>query len=127
MSKSTGKVVLIVDDSTSIRMKVKAILQREGFVVREAGTEYGMLGSLVENGVPVDIILMDLSLNEVNGFELVREVQSMEKFREIPIVMLTQHSDLSNVAKAKMLGIRDYVVKPFESQLLVDRIKKLLD
>lgn len=127
MSKYTGKVVLIVDDSSSIRMKVKAILQREGFVVREAGTEYGMLGSLNENGVPVDIILMDLSLNDANGFDLVKEVHSMEKFSEVPVIMLTQYSGLNNVSTAKFLGIRDYIVKPFDSQVLVDRIKKLLD
>lgn len=127
MSKFLGKVVLIVDDSSSIRKAVKAILEKEGFRVREAGSEFGLFGTLVEYGVAADIILMDLTINETNGFELVKKVRNTERFKHIPIIMLTQHSDRTNVTIAKNLDVQGYIVKPVNAQLLVERIEKVLD
>lgn len=122
-----GKVILVVDDSASIRREVKAILQKEGCTVREAGTEFGAFNSMVEYGIPVDIILMDLSLNDANGFELIEKIRSVERFANIPIVMLTQHSDRVNVIKAKNMGIQGYIVKPIQAPLLIERIAKGLE
>jgi PleD family two-component response regulator len=127
MPKFLGKVALIVDDSPSIRRAVRAILEKEGFTVREAGSEYGLFCNLIEYGVAVDIILMDLSINEDNGFELVEKVRSTERFRHIPIIMLTQHSDRTNVIKAKDLDVQGYIVKPVNARLLIERMEKALD
>ncbi|NLK86543.1 MAG: response regulator [Clostridiaceae bacterium] len=122
-----GKVVLVVDDSSSIRRAVRAILEKEGFTVREAGSEFGLFGCMVEYGIMADIILMDLTINETNGLELVKKVRNTEKFRHIPIIMLTQHSDRANVLKAKNLDVQDYIVKPINARLLVERMEKALN
>lgn len=122
-----GKVVLVVDDSPSIRREVRAILEKEGFTVREAGTEFGMFSSIDEYGALADIILMDLSLNDTSGFELVNKIRVMDRFRKIPIIMLTQHSDRDNVMKAKIIGVQGYIVKPINSLLLIERIRQVLD
>lgn len=126
MPDLSGKVVLVVDDSSSIRREVRVILQKEGFTVREAGTEFGAINSILEYGVLVDIILMDLSLNDVNGFDLVDKIRAVEKFKEIPIIMLTQHSDRVNVVKAKKMGIQGYIVKPINPHILIERIGQVL-
>ncbi len=122
-----GKTVLIVDDSPSIRREVRVILQKEGLTVREAGTEFGMFNCIDEYGVLADIILMDLSLNEANGFELVNKIRTVTRFRDIPIVMLTQHSDRDNVTKAKLIGVKGYIVKPVNPNLLIERLRKILE
>lgn len=127
MSKFIGKVAVIVDDSPSIRRAVRAMLEKNGFAVREAGSEFGLFGCLVEYGVMADVILMDLSINEDNGLALVKKVRSSEKFRHIPIIMLTQHSDRVSVLKAKYLDVQGYLVKPVNSRTLVERIEKALD
>jgi PleD family two-component response regulator len=127
MFNSSGKVVLIVDDSPSIRREVRAILEKEGFSVREAGTEFGMYSSLEEYGVIADIIIMDVVLNDTNGFELVNKTRTTRKYRDIPIVMLTQHSDRENVLKAKIIGVQGYIVKPVNPGLLVERVKQVLE
>ncbi len=122
-----GKVVLIVDDSPSIRREVRVILQKEGITVREAGTEFGMFNTIDEYGEVADMILMDLTLVETTGFDLVAKIRAVERFKKIPIIMLTQHSDRTNVLKAKTLGIQGYMVKPINSQILVERVKKALE
>ena len=126
MSDLYGKVVLVVDDSASIRREVRVLLQKEGFSVREAGTEFGTFNSMVEYGVLVDIIIMDLSLNDVNGFDLVDKIRAVDRFREIPVIMLTQHSDRVNVVKAKSMGIEGYIVKPINPHILIERIGQIL-
>ena len=126
MFNSSGKVVLVVDDSPSIRKEVKAILEKEGFTVREAGTEFGMFSNIDEYGVLADIIIMDLSLNDTNGFELVNKIRVLDRFRDIPIIMLTQHSDKENVLKAKIIGVQGYIVKPINPLILLHKINKVL-
>lgn len=127
MFNAYGKVVLIVDDSPSIRNEVRVILQKEGITVREAGTEFGMFNTIDEYGEVVDMILMDLTLGDTTGFELVSRVRAVERLKDIPIIMLTQHSDRKNVLKAKSMGIQGYIVKPINPQVLVERVKKALE
>lgn len=127
MFNTYGKVVLIVDDSPSIRNEVRVILQKEGITVREAGTEFGMFQTIDEYGELVDMILMDLTLGGTTGFELVTKIRAVKRLRHIPIIMLTQHSDRKNVLMAKELGIQGYIVKPINPQILVERVKKALE
>lgn len=127
MFNAYGKVVLIVDDSPSIRNEVRVILQKEGITVREAGTEFGMFNTIDEYGEVVDMILMDLTLGDTTGFELVSRVRAVERLKDIPIIMLTQHSDRKNVLKAKSMRIQGYIVKPINPQVLVERVKKALE
>lgn len=123
----TRKIILVVDDSPSIRREVKFILGREGYTVREAGTEFGMFSCIDEYGELADLILMDLSLSEANGFELVDKIRAFEKLKKIPVVMLTQHSDKQSVLQAKEMGIQGYIVKPINPSVLVGRVKKALE
>lgn len=121
------KNVLVVDDSASIRKAVKAILEKEGYSVREAGSEFGMFSSIDQYGQLADIILMDLTLNEEYGFDLVGKLRNVDRFKNIPVIILTQHSDRENVSMAKMLGVQGYIVKPVNPSLLVERVKSVLE
>lgn len=126
MNDSANKVVLIVDDSASIRKEVKIILEKEGFTVREAGSEFGVFNSIDEYGRLVDIILMDLMLTDTYGFDLIEKIRKVDRFRNIPVIMLTQLSDRETVTMAKMLGVGGYLVKPIQPRILVEKVKTVL-
>jgi two-component system, chemotaxis family, chemotaxis protein CheY len=127
MENGRKKQVLVVDDSASIRLEVKAILEKEGYSVREAGSEFGMFNSIDRYGQLVDIILMDLTLNEEYGFDLIGKLRNVERLKNIPVVMLTNHSDRESVSMAKMLGVQGYIIKPINSIFLVERVKAILE
>lgn len=121
-----GKVVLIVDDAIAIRKQVKAILEKEGCVVREAGSEIGMFNALEEYGRKADLVLMDLNLNTANGFDLIGRMRAVELYREIPVMILTEYADRENVAIARLASVKGYLVKPIEPALLVTRCQQAM-
>ena len=125
--ENLNKVILVVDDSPSIRREVKAILENEGYSVREAGSEFGMMSAIEEYGVKADLVLMDLTLNDANGFELVGKLRAADKYRYIPVIILTEHSNRENVVIAKKLGVQGYIVKPVKADLLKERIRNTFD
>lgn len=119
------KVVLVVDDSPSIRREVKVILEKDGYIVREAGSEFGLFSVIDEYSIKTDAILMDIIINDTNGFDLVAKLQGTEKYRNIPVIMLTENSSRDNVVMAKMLGVKGYLVKPINANLLREKIRDL--
>lgn len=120
-----GKIILIVDDSVAIRKQVRVLLEREGCVVREAGSEVGMLNALEEYGQKAQLVLMDLNLNTANGFDLIGKMRTVEAYREIPVMILTEHADRENVTIARLAGVKGYLVKPIEPVLLMDRMRQV--
>jgi two-component system, chemotaxis family, chemotaxis protein CheY len=121
-----GKIILIVDDSVAIRKQVRAILEKDGCIVREAGSEIGMLNALEEYGKKAQLVLMDLNLSTANGFDLIGRMRSIEAYRDIPVMILTEHADKENVAIARLAGVKGYLVKPIDPALLTGRIGQVL-
>lgn len=126
MQTSRKPIILVVDDSPSIRAQVKAILEREGYAVRVAGTEIGMLNSIDEYGELSDVILMDLNLNQAHGFDLISKLNQFEQYKHIPVIVLTEQVDKGNVSIARAMGVKDYIAKPVNADLLKERIKNIL-
>ena len=126
MDENGKKIVLIVDDSASIRAEVKVVLQKEGYVVRGVGGEIGMLNAIEEYGVMADLILMDLTLNNTDGFNLISIIRESKKYAQIPIIILTEHADRRNVETARNLDVHGYIVKPIQPELLKERVSNVL-
>jgi two-component system, OmpR family, response regulator len=114
--------VLIVDDDFNIRELVKLFLQNEDFDTIEAVDGLDALEKLENN--KVDIIVMDIMMPNMDGWQLCNEIKSYHG--DIPIIMLTAKSETSQKVKGFNLGADDYLVKPFEPIELVVRIKALL-
>ena len=127
MGEVQKKSILIVDDSASIRKEVKMILEKEGYSVREAGSEFGMFNSIAQYGELVDVILMDLTLNAECGLDLIAKIKGASRYKDIPVVMLTQHSNKESVEMAMLVGVQGYIVKPIEPRILIEKIKRVLD
>jgi CheY-like chemotaxis protein len=118
----SGKKVMIVEDSQTVRLEVRLLLGKLGVNVVEAANEIGMMNTMDEYGKCVDLIIMDLTLKNENGFDLIKKVKSSDKYKEIPILVLTEHADKQNVLTAKELGVSGYLRKPIQKDELIDRV-----
>lgn len=120
----SGQNVLIVDDSLSVRKFVSTILQQRGYKVLTATNGLEALNIIDEQ--PVDMIILDLEMPVMHGYELLRELERRGLSEIVPTVVLTSRASEKHKEKAKSLGARDYLVKPFEEDLLLEIVKKHL-
>lgn len=118
--------VLIVEDSSAIRFEVKLILKQHKIILLEAGHEKGMFENIEENNIPVDLIIMDITLKFENGFDLIKKVKSIGKYKDIPILVLSEHADISYVIEAKKLNVEGYIKKPINPTDFINKIKSIL-
>jgi len=125
---STGSIrrrILIIEDDEDIANSIKYNLEREGtFEVRIAST--GEEGLKEISRTPPAIVLLDVNLPLMSGFELCRRLRRDEETSRIPIVVLTARTDESDKVLGLQLGADDYVVKPFSMRELVARIHAVL-
>jgi DNA-binding response OmpR family regulator len=119
--------IVMVEDSASIRMQLKLILEKEGYEVREATNEVGMFKAALVNGEMADLILMDLVLRENNGLDLIANLKSHEGFRDIPVLILTEHAEKDYVRRARNLSVEGYILKPINIAILKERIHMVFE
>ncbi len=113
--------VLIVEDDPGIVVGMVEALRESGFEVRTAEDGPAALGVLDE--IPVDLVLLDLTLPGMDGLDVCRAIRSRS---QVPVVMVTSRSEPSDVVTGLELGADDYIVKPFEASVLVARAKAVL-
>jgi len=118
------KTVLIVDDSESIREVVNFTLQNEGYDVLVAVDGEDALQYL--DGRPLDIIITDLHMPNVDGIELIRKVRDMDGYKHIPILFLTTELQASKKMEAKQAGATGWIIKPFVPAKLLSAISRVL-
>lgn len=119
-----SKNILIVDDSESIREVVSFTLENEGYNVLIGVDGKDALRFL--DGSPIDLIITDLHMPEMNGIELIKNVRAMENYKRIPILFLTTESQTSKKMEAKEAGATGWIIKPFVPAKLIDALKKVL-
>ena len=118
---------LIVDDSSVMRKIVERSLRQAGIDlshVIEAGNGVEALGLLDSN--TVDLILCDINMPVMDGLELVRHLQTVEKLRGVPVVMITTEGSESNVIQALSLGAKGYIRKPFTPDQVKEHVLPVL-
>ncbi|MBI3272115.1 MAG: response regulator [Planctomycetes bacterium] len=118
------KRVLVVDAVPGFRESVAQELVAAGFEVLEASDGKEALSLL--NGQPVDAVLMDLVIPGIDGFQVMETVRKTEKTRFIPLIVLTAHSERPFVLRAVQSGATDYVVKPFQRRIVIEKLQKAL-
>jgi len=118
---------LIVDDSSVMRKIVERSLRQAGLdlsSVIEAGNGADALALL--DGNLVDLILSDINMPVMDGLEFVRQLQRMDKTRQIPVVMITTEGSESNVVQALSLGAKGYIRKPFTPDQVKEHVLPVL-
>jgi excisionase family DNA binding protein len=117
-----GPSVLIVDDDGALREFVRTNLELDGYVVREAGNAEEGLAALGE--APPDLILLDVMMPEVDGWEMLARVRENHGVGAIPVIMFS--GKVEDLAAAQDRGAQAFIGKPFDPQQLIDATRQLL-
>jgi excisionase family DNA binding protein len=117
-----GARILVVDDDERLREYLRVNLEMDGFSVREAGSADEGLAALEEE-VP-DLILLDVMMPQMDGFEMLRRVQERHGVGSIPVIMFSGKVDDARAATER--GARAFIGKPFDPQQLIEATKQLL-
>jgi DNA-binding response OmpR family regulator len=121
---SSGPLVLIVDDDERVREYVRVNLEAEGYTVREAGSaEEGM--AVLGEASP-DLILLDVMMPQVDGWEMLRRVQEHTGVGAIPVIMFSGKVDEQTAGEARSRGAQAFIGKPFDPRSLIESTKQLL-
>ncbi len=115
---------LVIDDSRAVRSIIREILKGFGFDVVEAADGRQALDRLREVG-RVDLALVDWNMPEMNGLEFVRAVRAQSIYDDMPMMMVTTESDMTNMILALESGANEYVMKPFTRDVLREKIELL--
>jgi len=119
-----GKRILIVDDEPNIVVSLEFLMRREGFEVEVAGDGQAALEA-VEQRTP-DLVLLDIMLPTISGFDVCTRLRGDPRFRGLKIVMLTAKGREADQARGTALGADLYVTKPFSTKDLVAQVRQLL-
>jgi len=121
--------ILVIDDSSAVRSLVKQQLTALGFrnvLEAEHGKEaLEKLDSLSKVGVDVHLLICDWNMPEMNGIDLLLTLKAHAKYKSIPFLMITSESETENVIKAIVLGVTDFIVKPFDESLLSEKLSSI--
>ncbi|MDR5858793.1 response regulator [Halomonas eurihalina] len=117
--------VLVVDDEPNIVLSLEFLMEQAGFEVTTAEDGETAL-RLIAEGAP-DLVLLDISLPGIGGFEVLERLRSDPAHRHLSIIMLTAHGREVEREKGLALGADDYITKPFSTRTLVDKVRALLD
>jgi excisionase family DNA binding protein len=117
-------VILIVDDDARLREFVRVNLEMDGYAVREAGNAAEGLAALEEE--PPDLILLDVMMPEVDGWEMLRRVREKHGVASIPVIMFSGKVDEHTAETATERGAQAFIGKPFDPQQLIQSTKQLL-
>jgi two-component system chemotaxis response regulator CheY len=119
--------VLIVDDSTVMRGFIKRVLTLSGFEVREcleASNGEEALAQLETNSV--DVILTDINMPKMNGEELLRRLETDERLRGVPTLVISTDATKARILKMLSLGAQGYITKPFSPEALREELERVL-
>src|SRR5947209_269300 len=119
-----GKHVLVVDDSPSVRRVVSNMLKQRGWEVQMARDGVEAL-EMISHQTPA-VVLLDIELPRMDGYELISTVRAQEQYRTLPLVVLTSRAAAKHQQRAIQLGANSYVVKPYQDEDLINTLNTLV-
>ncbi|NEO85774.1 MAG: response regulator [Spirulina sp. SIO3F2] len=115
-----GASILVVDDTTVNQVLLRALLEKEGFQVEVADSASEAIAHVIKRAP--DLVLLDVMMPEVNGFEACRQLQKLPTMRDVPIIFITALDDRQSKIKGLQTGAVDYITKPFARDEVLARI-----
>lgn len=116
--------ILVVDDEPNIVLSLEFLMEQAGYSVTTAEDGEQAL-ACVENAIP-DLILLDISLPGISGFDVLEQLRARQATEHLPIIMLTAHGREVEREKGMAMGADDYITKPFSTQSLVEKVRQLM-
>jgi two-component system cell cycle response regulator len=117
--------ILTVDDSKTVRIIVKKAFKAYDCEIIEAAN--GVEGLAMAAKENPDVILLDVTMPVMDGVEMLTKLKSDPALKGIPVIMLTAEGGRDNVLKIAKIGVRDYIVKPFKEELLMEKVGRIID
>ena len=115
--------VLVVDDSATVRQQVRMALSQAGFDVVEASDGIEGLARITKS-TDVKVVVCDVNMPRMNGLEMLEKCRAQGS--QVGVLMLTTEGQPAMIQKAKQLGAKGWIVKPFKAELLVAAVQKLM-
>ena len=119
------KKILVVDDSSMIRLIVSKAAKKAGYEVVEATNGQEGIDNLLRYD-DISLILCDINMPVMDGLTMVKNIKDYEKLKYIPVVMLTTETDATLKAKGRDLGVKAWMVKPFNEKTFLKAMLKLI-
>lgn len=120
----SAATVLVVEDNNEIAYLVQFLLEREGFRVELARDGRAAEQQIAAMPAP-SLVMLDVMLPYVDGFQLLVQIRSRRDWAQVPVLMLTAKAQESEIVRALEAGANDYVVKPFQPNELLARVRRL--
>jgi DNA-binding response OmpR family regulator len=118
--------ILLLEDDTEIRLGLEQHLRREGFSLTSVGTGREALQALGAPGIRLDAALLDLSLPDMDGLDVLRAIRANGPHRSLPVLLVTARSEEIDRVLGLELGADDYISKPFSTRELAARLRAIL-
>lgn len=121
------QTILVVDDSPTIVKFVSFSLKNRGFDVLTASDGMDAIEKLSNHSSSIDLIITDLNMPNVDGYEFISTLRRNSKYQEIPIIILSSEEEEADKKKGLESGASSYLVKPFKSSILLHEVSKYLN
>lgn len=118
--------VLSVDDSSIMRKIIRSAVDRLGYEFLDAENGNKAMELLSEHYSDIILILLDWNMPDKDGFSTLEEIRSDERFKDIPVMMVTTEAERGNIVKALKAGATHYVTKPFSQEDLLTKMMECL-
>ena len=122
----SNSLILIVEDNESILFNLKLSLELNGFQVMTASNGLEALNFLQTSKILPNLILSDIMMPEMGGYDLLENIKKSENWNNIPFIVISAKSTPSDIRFAKSIGVTDYITKPIDEDNLLKRIRKNL-
>lgn len=119
------KTILVVDDSRIMRSIVKNHFSELKLICRYVDAVDGNEALEMLNKHKIDLILLDWNMPKLSGIDFLKQVRAMDKYAQLPIIMVTSEAAKYNVIEALKMGATDYIIKPISSKLFMEKVKKV--
>jgi len=119
-----SKLILVIDDSATVRKIVETCLHREGYEVKGFEDGIAAMRWLVDEKRVPDLAFIDIGLPKMDGFEVTRRIREKAVFQNMVIIMLSRRDGMLDKLKARLAGAREYITKPFKTEEIVNVVKK---
>jgi len=117
------KRILVVDDEPELLKAIEIILERDGYEVIAAND--GLEGLARARKEEPDLIILDITMAQMDGYTMLRELKQKETTKSIPVIVVTAHTGMKELFSVE--GIKDYIVKPYDTMDLTLRVSRALE
>lgn len=119
------KKIVLIDDSATIRKLVGIALSRERYLVESFPDGVAAMRAFQQLDVRLpDLLILDIELPKMNGYEIARHVRAKSDWQSVPIIMISRHNGVVERLKARLAGAKIYLTKPFTTQKLLQAVQE---